>query len=1241
MSGLLAIAAKAAIIPTFNARALRDTSADVHDTYTWHVNTYVEQPALTALRLSFVNAVLQSKTPKACLVAPFGYGKTASAIGLWHACEQAGLLVVPPVACGSFTELALAIYGWLTFVLPESAALLHEAHDRFLTNSAESLARHDERIFGIPFDQAITAIRDKLERGYLDFDDVSVNLLAFIEQATAIAQRAGYKGLVVMIDEFQQFLGNAHKGVLIALRQLVWGLRVRKLPFGLVLTMDPDTERTLADRAGDILHRIKDDGLYLDIRHIYDRDFPARLWQQYTSALALNAEEQHAIDRPTLEALGQLCERDDLSNGPRTVINVLQRAAAQWSSERPTRYTPIHLIDDFLNGTIRFDGDRGIVPALVSELLSFPYFQRSGERAAALKLIAAFPRGCPEQVAERYGLGQAWRQLNDDLRGEIVTETEEGLALIELQRVGRPANRLNILLRRYWMQITDQQLFAEDAVKVFRDLVLPLLFPAKVHDLNGWRGVSEIELMADNTYAGIIEGTSSPAFPLRRIAIAVRRADSAAELRSTIDDVDLYLEFAIDVRPEAESSVIIHSDSSHVLITLAVNRTTERGLSGSISWIAHYLNPHPISPAVVLSLLRYLEREQLDTLPERDRTRIEDTLSRLREWLLSELFPPPLFTAAGVQVISSGVSALKEFFFQFFTQRWPNYQGLAQVQTWSTLLATYQCVLGRVTPAARVGQEPVTGSKGEIAALFEQTRHAGFDKFVRQYGSLLQLELWQGDQAAVRLLPHPAEIRIVEQVRRHGDCAVRTIYAGLRQEGFAAAEAEQIISLAVARGLLRRDGTRLTPTHTPTELEIDTRLRELTKRVQTLGAIATQLSALLRPFDPATEHAVAAAWRLDQAEQQISALEQQAAAAMQAHRASSRRQVMQHLPQLEQELPEAPSGPVHKHLAAARKMLNRERDKLKEPAEAFVADPAKFSPSEIETLVSEIETWANTARYYADWVQFGRDLVWLQEALSRIEERTHTIEELRDQCDRLSREARAVAAERGLKGFAEIDRLRAQLIGLRRRFREIVSERRATYERIAATITETVAHLFDLPPAVQIPAYQADNEEQSYRLLRQSVTTTIRRTLALLDVGLAGNQQISAEDKKTVATLRRQIRSLMRLSRDPDQLFNDSLLSLRPNIAKQIRTLREQIATITSPSSATTRTRFNLVEALAVLRSGPADVATLLERMNDKVSRAELLNDLLSLYKQGQLRLIVDLPEPEDAKDYSKQVPTP
>ncbi len=1226
MSRLFAIAAKDPIVPTFRARALRDTPAEVRDIYAWHASTYVEQPALADLRRFFVDAVLRAQTPKACLIAPFGYGKTASVIGLWNSCSQGGLLVVPPISCSSFTELAGAMYDWLTFALPDLAPSLTEAHDTFLVSSAESLARHDERVFGIPFDQAITAIRDKLERGYLDFDDVSINLLAFIDQATAIAQLAGYSGLVVMIDEFQQLLGNANKGTLIALRQFIWGLRVRKMPFGLVITMDPDTERTLSDRAGDILHRIKDDGFYLDIRHIYDHTFPARLWQHYADALGLSPAERQAIDRPALEALGQLCERDDLSNGPRTVINVLQRASERWTAEGPAAYNPINLIDDLLTGRIRFDGDRGIVPALVAELLNFPYFQRSIDRAAALKLIAAFPRGCPEQVAEQYGLGQAWRELNDDLRGEIVTETEEGLALIELQRVGRPANRLNILLRRSWMQITDRQLFAEDALRLFRDIVLALLFPNKVHDLNGWSGVADVELTADNTYAGIIEGAASPAFPLRRIAVSVR-SPATQELIEPVNDIDLQIIFAIDVRPAATSSVTVMPDLSQVVCSLAVGRVAEHGLRGSIAWIAHYLSPHPISPAVVLSLLHYLNRERLDTLPQRDRARIEDTLSRLREWLLSALFPSNLFASAGFPVVSTGASALKEFLFQIFTRRWPTYQALARFPNWTALLRDYQHALSKVAPAAKIGQEPVIGSKITIAELFGQKRHAGFDSYARQYGALLQIETWQGNNAAIRFVPHPMELHIADMVRRQGVCTARIIYLTLRQEGFAAAEAEQIITLALARSLIRREDDQITVPIAPTAIELATRLQALRQRAQTLD-IPEQLSALLVDFDPSVEHAATAEWRLDQAERSIVQREEQVLAATRSRRNDLRDRIKRHMPQLGQELPEPPAGIVFKQLTAVRKELAQTCHALKGPALTFVANPDPALPlSMIETLASQVETLASQMHWYIRWVVFARDFAHLHEALSRIESDSSRLASLRRQCDQLKRQARSVLAEIGMKGLAEIDHVQTTLADLNRQFTAMADERQAAYESAAIRLRDDIVNLLNMSATFPIPAYRPDDDAQSYRALKRSIATVVNRALALLEASLSDDQNGAAPKNKGAARLRKRVRAMAARTRDPDKLFAEASLSLRPDLIEQIRKLRNEAAAYQQTNTAVIPTRSRLIAALSDVLSGPADISSILAKMNGAISRDELLRELLQLHEHGVVRLVIDLPE--------------
>jgi hypothetical protein len=90
MSGLTVLASKQPIVSTYGADALREGAADVRAAYDWHGATFVQQPSLAEVRRGFVEAILAWRTPKGCLVAPFGYGETASAIGLWRASAGGG-----------------------------------------------------------------------------------------------------------------------------------------------------------------------------------------------------------------------------------------------------------------------------------------------------------------------------------------------------------------------------------------------------------------------------------------------------------------------------------------------------------------------------------------------------------------------------------------------------------------------------------------------------------------------------------------------------------------------------------------------------------------------------------------------------------------------------------------------------------------------------------------------------------------------------------------------------------------------------------------------------------------------------------------------------------------------------------------------------------------------------------------------------------------------------------------------
>lgn len=1241
MPKLEAIAHKDPITSTFPADALRSNPDEVCRSYDWHAATYVEQLELSVLRREFIDRIRSSVTPKACLVAPFGYGKTAAAIGLWDCCRASGLLAVPPISVGSFAGLARAVLDWLVFALPELRDDLTVAHDRFLASSSESLARRDERAFGIPFDQAMAAIYDKLERGYLDFEDVSINLVAFIEYATALATGAGYEGLVLIVDELQQLLGNANKGVLVTLRQLVWGLRTRKLPFGLVLTMDPDTERTLADRAGDILHRVKDDGLYLDIRNVYGRDFPARLWAQYVNNLGLSAGEESAIDRPTLDSLGQLCERDDLSNGPRTVINVLQIAAARAAAGTAHPYSPVDLVRDLVEGFIKFDGDKGLLPTLVTELQRYPYFERSRARADALRLIAAFPRGCPLEIATHYGLSDAWRKVGDDLRGEIVTELDEGLALIDLQRVARPANRLNVLLRRYWMQITDQQLFGEDAAQAFVEYVLPLLFPPKVHDLSGWAGHDSVALTPENTYAGVLEGTASSRFPLRRVAVTVAVEGTMVDNLPPARDVDLSVLIRIRLRADADRSMAVSASESVVAFDLTLGVPSAFGLRGGLAWIEHYLSPHSVSAAVILSLLRYFKRQPRDGESTRDLARIEDTVLRLQDWLMQEIFPEEVFAQAGFPVMQGGTSGLSEFLFAYFSQRLPAYTPIATHQHWGHLVETYMSALQKSPPATRAGIQARSGSKGEIAALFGLKRHAGFPSHVRQYPGLLALEEWQGGQAAIRFIPHPEEVWLADTLRRDGPKSRMEVYSMLRAHGLSAKEVDAVMNLAEHRELVVSENGTVSVPSIPTATELVTRIDVLEARLARLLSTPPMLcpelyelrTAVLDGHSPPD-----ATWRLDRIEQQVQSAEARDASRRATDRAQIRSALLDMLVYLIP-LPSVPDrSPLRNHLRALREILETERITVQKRVHELLED-GDLDADGSAMMLTRARGWKHRAVLFGRWVDLAERLSRVDDALTRIASEDGALESLRERVADIVRSARSTLAEVGTAAIDDIARLEPMVVEIEHSFQSLEGPRISAYCSVAQRLAQAAGSLIGYNTVPAVPEYNPRDDDGSFRVLGGAVCAWLARGVALYSLNVA------PPVGKTSEALRRHkllfdIRELAYRLASPGWTLTYPELKFSPDVKRAVERIRARVEQDKISSSLSVEMESHLVQSLARYEGKVLDVRDLLQTMQGLAEEPEVLAALLKMQETGTLRLMVDLSEPPSETQSALTTPT-
>jgi len=89
----------------------------------------------------------------------------------------------------------------------------------------------------------------------------------------------------------------------------------------------------------------------------------------------------------------------------------------------------------------------------------------------------------------------------------------------------------------------------------------------------------------------------------------------------------------------------------------------------------------------------------------------------------------------------------------------------------------------------------------------------------------------------------------------------------------------------------------------------------------------------------------------------------------------------------------------------------------------------------------------------------------------------------------------------------------------------------------------------------------------------------------------------------------------------------EASLSIRPELIERIRKLRNEVAAYQQTNTAVIPTRSRLIAALSDVLSGPADISSILAKMNGAISRDELLRELLQLHEHGVVRLVIDLPE--------------
>ena len=859
LEGLQSILDKQAVLSTVNAEDLLQEPQKVEGNYDRHVATFVPMGDVSDFADQLIRRVMKAKTPKGMIVAPYGYGKTSTLAFLWHECEEQDLIAVPPFYCSNLLDILKATYGWVKYRLehrqPSLVQKLESSYDKYTAATIEAMSERYGEEHGLARVTAQGLLQDMLEQGSLILKLTPSNLLFFLDEAATIAEEAGFKGIVILPDEFQQYIskGINLRGTIQEFREFIWGLDTRRNTMGVIISCPDTTEAGVIQEHGkDILHRLKKDDLYYRLQDIYTREFPTQLWDRYRQEFLLGSVADQVIDQNTLRAIGQIIERDDLGEGPRTVVDSLKRAILCYHDQGRS-YTPVDLIDDFLESNIRFQAQANTIKRVTRQVLNSTVVDTS-EKAQAIKLIAAFPRGCPIPVQEEYGAYETIRALSKQAHGELMTHLVEGYTLLGLQRGEAPTQTVDVIITRFWHAYDEDELHLEGAIRAFTDQLLPRFFERRRGtSFSGW-GNLEFTSSVQGGEVALIEGTFNPSFPHRNLALQV--AYKEEHLRPLLQGADLQFDFLFRLGGQDVPGQLALSNKRIVRFDLSMRQRVRGPLPSDIKKLQEFVNPEFVTPLLMLSLIDYFDRwEEIEetTISESDRSEIEFLVTRLLNHTAQMLFNRAVAESLEPVLRNVGGRMFEELFNRRCGALFPDYQTLYVQAHHQKVIDAYINAMRDMTLKERRGRAPLQDTKEALARRFGLGSVATFENR-NEYADLMLVEQWAGrgntGKAKVRLKLHPLEEAILKQIRssstqrKLNGQLVQVLEANAAAEvarplGYRDEETVLALQLLAARGYVRFDRQSkliyLTQVG-PDPAELETHMQKMLKKIEAVPA---------------------------------------------------------------------------------------------------------------------------------------------------------------------------------------------------------------------------------------------------------------------------------------------------------------------------------------------------------------------------------------------------------------------
>lgn len=818
-----------AIVDTVSPHQIQDDSATVDRCYKCYAKSYNPLARVERLKYRLFRELDRNKPVTGYLSADYGYGKTATLIYLWNECIKHGIIAIPPFKFKELGDLIQATANWLKWnfsqVQPEFAKEIEQLYQDCQVRSHQQAAMAIAQKYKLSEAKALKIVRDlKSEAANVDL------VLEFWQASLKCIKAAGFSGLAIFADETQEFL-RTESGASVRIQMLsdlVKGMRaVGSIPVALVLGMPTDpTESAIAEQAGDIIHRMQEQGVSLRLADAYRADFPKTLWESLCDKFLNDTSHSKQFVHPaTLESLGQLCARKDLSNGPRTVIEVFKRIVS-FTQEQHRPYKPLDLMNDYLDGRIQFYGaGQHRINGTLASLNQLPAVYQHPDGETVMRLLASFPDGVSQAIAEEFGQFNSLQKLVDDdtLYGlHLIQPKRDRFALVALSQPNTPTVVDKILnrFRQAWFREWSDPQKHERASKTFRTELLSLLFPAsQSRQKANWTWRSGRIWTADR-FGMYTVMTGAPEryadrFPNRTLTLAVGTEDGGlmqfVPPHPTHLDWRFYLSNRRDTL-EAPQQLYAIAGTGQVDFQVNLARYFQDGYPLAFGLLRQVIAAEECSVCTLLSLSDYIAEwlEKHADISQAERERLEHHRSECHRYALRLLFPsaPKHWNIEGLDHVRGGDVRFVESVFVRQCQRlFPQYPAFAN--NLRPTLVKYGAILEKFPLAVRRGRQTYELPKVEFEQVFESKGSslpsllALFEhhQLVAEY----RLGKKPSDVSTVRLKEHPLETHIRQLLPSGKALSYESMWKSVAAVGYLPEELETALAWSERRRYVEWD----------------------------------------------------------------------------------------------------------------------------------------------------------------------------------------------------------------------------------------------------------------------------------------------------------------------------------------------------------------------------------------------------------------------------------------------------